>query len=122
MSSVSSFLPFINSQDITRVSIYGKARKIIKVVCISEIVKKDILKQVKISKPKDIFISEFLTSIRNKLFYELRQLKKSYHTKVFAVYTRDGNLFYKLSSEPNKFNIIRTSVDIMNLKDLLQSD
>ena len=69
----------------------------------------------RLKKPNDLFLSEFLTQRRNKMFYSLRTLKVKFPNKIKAVYTRDGNLFYKLS-EADDFKRVRSPTEITELE------
>ena len=49
------------------------------------------------------------------MFYSLRSLKVRFPDKMKAVYTRDGNLFYKLS-EADDFRRVRYPTEITELE------
>ena len=64
---------------------------------------------------KDLFVSEYLTSYRNKIFYKLREIKRKYPDRVTAVYVRNGTVFYKLSMVMNHKSVYCLS-DVSDLE------
>lgn len=107
IETVVSFNKNSNSKD--------KIIRRVKVFCRSTEVKKSILFGAREKKLNDIYFSEFLTVRRFKLFFELRQLRREFPSKIFAVYTRNGNLFCKLSA--NEHHIpIKIHKDIEHLR------
>ena len=108
----------VNKDEIDDIIVIGKEKKNFKVICRSLDVKNKILSFARQRKPKDIFVSEFLTSFRNRLFYQARQLKKIYPNCLSSVYTRSGNVFYKLKNNQHFFKIKKLN-DIEELKSKL---
>ena len=106
------------SEEIDDVIVIGKEKRNIKVICRTLDVKKKFLNFARQQKPNNIFISEFLTPYRNKLFFQARQLKKNYPNIISAVYTRGGNIFYKFKDKPRYYKIRKFS-DIDDLKSKL---
>ena len=97
-SEVKRILPsIIEDSDIRKVAVFGKNRTHIKIQCTSDGVKRKIINAARRSKPEHMYFSEFLTPYRSKILYALRCLKRKYPTKIAAVYTRGGNIFYKLN-------------------------
>lgn len=43
-----------------------------------------------------LFLNEFLTPLRSSLFYHLRMMKKRFPQRIFSVFTREGDVFYKI--------------------------
>lgn len=107
--------PNIQINDIARVNNFGKNKKSLKIIFSSEFIKIKILHSVRQKKPQNIYFYEFLTSFRSNLYYELRQLKRKYPDKICAAYTRNGSIFYKLSSENNKYYKVCRLTDIHEL-------
>ena len=97
-----------------------RVRKVLKITCANYQIKNDILKTARERKLPNIHFSEFRTNYRFTLYYKLRQLKKTYTRLIYSTYTRDGNLFYKLTGDP-KFNIVRSNQDLEDLKTKLES-
>ena len=92
----------------------GKDKSKIKIVCRTESIRNEILNEARKKKLRNIYFSEFLTLSRNSLFYELRQLKKNFPDKLYATYTRRGNLYYKLQPSDDHVRV-QSSRDILNL-------
>ena len=101
--------------DIVKVSIYGKKKTHVKFECSSASVKKRIIASARHSKPVDIYFTEFLTNYRNQMLFSLRSLKSKFRDKISAVYTRDGNLFYKLHGADG-FKSVRNPMDVTMLE------
>ena len=110
----------ITGDDIEHIALIGKERKVIKVVCSSNRIKSRLIKSAKNKKLPNLYLSEYLTPYRSKLFYQLRKLKKSFPDKIKTVYTRFGKLFYKLSNN-DSYVSVRCSQDIESLNTLMQS-
>ena len=115
LSRVNSIL---RVDDVTSIVPFGKHKKHVKVICATLQVKNGLLKEIRKKKLNNIFLSEYLTAFRNKLFYELRQIKKKYSSIVTSVYIRNRNLYYKLLSETNH-KIIRRPQDLTELESFL---
>ena len=88
------------------ISLLGRERKFIKLDCRIPSSKLHLLKQARKNKPQCIYVSEFLMKTKLTIFYNLRQLKKQYPTKIKSVFAKGGNIFYKLqnSSEAVQVN------------------
>ena len=89
-----SLLLYIGS---LQVSLFGRDKKAIKVVCSNLASRIHLLRQARQKRPNGIFVSEFLTTEKLSLFYKLRQLKKEHPGKIKSVFTRGGNIYYILS-------------------------
>ena len=50
-------------------------------------------------------MSEFLTPSKLEIFYNLRQLKKQHTDKIQSVYTRGGNIFYRLRNTDREIRV-----------------
>ena len=111
----------VNDEHIRKVVPFGKNRKRLKVYCSSVSSKNKIINEFRKRKPEKIFCSEFLTSYRNNLFFKLRSLKRKYPSKLAAVYTRNGTVFYKLLHN-NEYKCIRNLDDITALDQQLSVD
>ena len=111
----------LDKNEIEDVIAIGKEKNNFKVICRNIETKSKILNFARINKPKDVYFSEFLTSFRSKLFYEARQLKKNHPSQLIAVYTRRGNIFYKVKDNLNYFRIRKLS-DIVDLRSKLIND
>ena len=85
-----------DDNEINKVSPFGKSRKYVKIYCSTATVKNRILYEIRKRKPSNFYCSEFLTSYRDNIYFQLRSLKKKYPSKISAVYTRGGQIFYKL--------------------------
>ena len=79
-----------------RVSLFGYGGKSIKVDCANSSSKLHILKQARLKKPIGIYASEFLTKSKLQIIRNLRNLRKLHPSKIKSVYTREGNIFYRL--------------------------
>ena len=121
ITKISEYLPDLTNNDINKVIVFGKNKSTLKLECASSIVKGRILYEIRKVKPDDIFFSEYLTSFRSKLYYELRQLRNKNQDKI-VTYIRNGNLFFKLKSDNNnRFGAINNYNDLNLLKVRLQS-
>ena len=109
-------VPEIKESDVKRVTLFGKNKQHIKVTCGDSTTKTKLIIAAKRKKSKTIFFSEFLTNYRNKLYISLRALKKSYPEKLTATYTRQGNIYYKLSSNDQRYNLLRNQSDLNELQ------
>ena len=79
-----------------QVSVFGRERKCAKINCQNPVSKLHLLKQARIRKPEGLFVSEFLTTAKLKVFHNLRSLKKQHPQKIKSVFTRGGNIYYTL--------------------------
>ena len=85
-----------------KVSVFGKAKKAVKVECPNLASKVHIIKKARARKPQGLFVNEFLTDNKLKLFFNARALKKLHPNKIKAVFTRGGNVCYSLA-DTNRF-------------------
>ena len=85
-----------------KVSVFGKAKKAVKVECPNLASKVHIIRKARARKPQDLFVNEFLTDNKLKLFFHARALKKLHPNKIKAVFTRGGNVCYSLA-DTNRF-------------------
>ena len=104
----------ITSVDISgvRVSVFGKAKKAIKVECPNISSKLHLIRRARERRPQGFYISEFLTESKLKLFHSVRALKKLHPQKIKAVFTRGGNVFYSLVGSDRYFQV--TSIGDLN--------
>ena len=75
-----------------RVSVFGRARKALKVECPILTSKVQVIKKARERKPQGLFVNEFLTESKLKLFMNARALKKLHPSKLKAVFTRGGGM------------------------------
>ena len=80
-----------------RVGLFGRERKSLKIECSNLSTKIHLLKKARIRRPTGLFLSEFLTPTKHSIYYNLRQLRKQHPDKFKSVFTRGGNIFYRLS-------------------------
>lgn len=59
----------------------------------------------------DLNIIEFLSSKNSGLLFDIRQLKKKNPGRIFAVFSRNGRVFYKLNQD-DRANLIKSKEDI----------
>ena len=88
------------------VNIFGRDKKKIRIDCRNVATKVFLVRQARKKRPQGIYVSEFLTPSKREIFYNLRQLKKQHTDKIQSVYTRGGNIFYRLrnSEQENRIN------------------
>ena len=79
-----------------RLSLYGRDKKCIRLSCTNPASKIHLLRKAREKKPEGIFVNEFLTSNKLKIYKGLRQLKAQHPSKLKSVFTRNGNIFYSL--------------------------
>ena len=85
------------------VKIFGSDKKKIRIDCRNQATKVFLVKQARKKRPQGIYVSEYLTPSKLEIFYNLRQLKKQHTDRIQSVYTRGGNIFYRLrNSEREK--------------------
>ena len=113
---VKQILPNVNSEQFCRVTPIGKDKKTLKVVCCDVSTRNGILRAIRQRKPDNIYFSEYLTPYRNSLYYKLRQIKKKFPQHIKSVYTRDGNLFFKVTDD-SKYYSIKNEKDISALEE-----
>ena len=112
---VSSTNNIVTRDDVVDVKLIGKNKSALKVVCKSSKIRNSLLSYARQQKPKDIYISEFLTQLRSKIFYEARLLRRQFSSKISSIYTRNGNIFYKLTGS-DRYKAIRKLNDLTILK------
>ena len=95
------------------VTIVGIDKKTLKVTCKSDVLKKKVISEARKQKVENIYFNEFLTKFRNSLFYQARKLRNRYPSRV-RVYTRFGNIFYKLDNA-ERHKPLRNSSDLDTL-------
>ena len=118
---IADIVPEFKESDIAKINIINKNKSILKIELQSGSIKKRILFEARTKKPANIYFSEYLTSYRYKLYYELRQLRRKYNEHLIT-YVRDGALCYKLKfDENNKFKTISTYYELNMLKAHLDS-
>ena len=96
-----------------RVSLFGYGGKSIKVDCANSFSKLHILKQARLKKPIGIYASEFL-KFKLQIFRNLRNLKKLHPGKIKSVYTREGNIFYRLEGL-DRAVMVKSNSEIENI-------
>ena len=79
----------VNTAEV-HVSVFGRARKALKVECPNLTSKVQVIKKARERKPQGLFVNEFLTESKLKLFMNARALKKLHPSKLKAVFTRGG--------------------------------
>ena len=105
----------INKTELRSVYIFGKNRKSVIVECSSNFIKIKLLKLIKSMKPDDVYLSEFVTARRYKLFHRVRNIKKEHPAVIRSVYIRQGNIYYRLHSG-STFRCVKTDNDVSLLE------
>ena len=95
-------------------SLYGRARKCVRLSCTNPASKIHLLKQARRKKPNGLFVNEFLTSTKFKIYKNLRQLKALHPDKIKAVFTRNGNILYT-PSDSNQIVHVSSLADLNNI-------
>lgn len=97
----------VTSVDISnmQVTVFGKDKKTVRIDCRSPSSKLILVKEARRKRPEGIYVSEYLTPSKAKIFYNLRQLKKQHPDKIQTVYTRGGNLFYRLYNSDREVRV-----------------
>lgn len=90
-----------------KVSVFGKARRAVRVECPNLASKVHIIKKARERKPQGLYVNEFLTEGKLKLFLKARALKKLHPNKIKAVFTRGGSVCYSLKNT-DRFYYINT--------------
>ena len=85
------------------VSIFGKNRASLKIECNNISVKRHLLEQVKIKKPRGIYVVEYLAPDKRKIYNSLFNLKKRYPAVIKFIYIRGGVIFGKIGEGTLKF-------------------
>ena len=94
------------SVDSLSVNIYGRQRSSLKVECANINTKNFILKRARVRKPRGIYVSEFLTSNKLKIYHQLYNLRRQCPHKFKAIFTRGGEVFCRTDPDDRmlKFN------------------
>ena len=92
-----------------RISLYGRDKKCIRLSCTNPASKIHLLRKAREKRPEGIFVNEFLTSNKLKIYRSLRQLKAQHPSKIKAVFTRNGNILYSLHDTSQVFHV--SSID-----------
>ena len=87
------------------VGLFGKEKKSLKIECSNSSTKIHLLKQARIRRPSGVYLSEFLTPTKHSIFYNLRQLRKQHPDKFKSVFTRGGNIFYRLNNSDRLYQV-----------------
>ena len=101
-----------------RVGLFGREKKSLKIDCSNPSTRIRLLKQAKSRRPAGLFLAEFLTPTKNSVFYNLRQLKKQHPDKFRSVFTRGGNIYYRLSESDRLYQVSSLSdLEKINLQE-----
>ena len=101
-----------------QVSLYGREKKSIRVSCTNTATKIHLIRQARKKKPDGLYVNEFLTSSKWKLYKTLRQLKAQHPNKIKTVFTRNGNIFYTLSESNQAVHV----TDISNWNNIINPE
>ena len=88
-----------------RISLYGKDKKCIRLSGTNPASKIHLLRKAREKRPEGIYVNEFLTSNKLKIYRSLRQLKAQHPTKIKSVFTRNGNILYTLHDINQVFHV-----------------
>ena len=88
-----------------QVTVFGKDKKKVKIDCHNPSSKLFLVKQARRKRPEGVYVSEYLTPSKVKIFYNLRQLKKQHPDKIQAVFSRGGNLFHRLCNSDREVRV-----------------
>ena len=94
----------LHASDISSVNVIGREKKFLKVTLVSKYQRDKVLRFIKASKPKDIYVSEFLTKNRSRLFFKARAIKKE-NDCVDSVYVREGAILCKVRNRDRPYHI-----------------
>ena len=94
---------------------FGKNRASLKIECNNISVKRHLLEQVKIKKPRGIYVVEYLSPDKRKIYNSLFNLKKRYPSVIKFVYIRGGVIFGKIGEGTLKFESM-LDVQAINLQ------
>ena len=100
------------SVDSFALSIFGKERKSLKLECSNGSVKNYLLKQIRLNKPSGIYLAEYLSADKRKIYSRLLKLKKEYSSVFKALYTREGEIYGKIGRATLRFRDVK---DIENI-------
>ena len=91
------------SVDSFGISLFGKNRDSLKIECNNIEVKKYLLNQARQKKPLGIYLAEFLSADKRKIYNNLISLKKDNPLIIKTVYSRGGTVYGKIGEETLKF-------------------
>ena len=97
-----------------QVSLFGREKKSVKIDCGNSLSKLHIVRQAKRKKPLQIYVSEFLTKSKLSVFQNLRNLKRLHPEKISSVYTKEGNIFYRLQGADRAI-LVKSVQEIENI-------
>ena len=109
------------SGSVSSISRFGKNKNTLKITFRDIHSKKRVLQEARKKKLHNILFSEFLTSYRNKVFYQARALKRTHPNLLSAVYVRNGNIYYKLNGN-SEHKILRTLKQVEDLQNEIQNN
>lgn len=89
-------VPEFSGKNITQLSVQGKDRKHLRMVCSSGDEKVRVLLALKKEKPPNLFVNEYLTKLRSSLLYRARSLRRNYPS-VLGAYSRNGSIFCRVA-------------------------
>ena len=101
-----------------QVSVFGRDKKCVKIICPNSSSKLHLLKKTRTRKPEGFFMNEFLTVNKLKVFHNLRALKKQHPQKIKSVFTKGGNILYTLHNSNRLFQ----ASCISDLNNIVTSD
>ena len=104
-----------------QLSLYGRNKKCIRLHCTNSTSKLQLLKQARERRPQGIYVNEFLTTAKLKIFHCLRQLRKQHPEKIKSIFTRKGNILYTLQNSNQVFHASAIS-DLSNIIDSRSSE
>ena len=108
----------IQESEISSAVIRGREnKKHVKVELVSKSSKTELLRAIRTVKPKDLYINDYLTTKRSKLFFDLRQLKKV-TPKLKSVFPWNGSIKCRL--ENDRYVQISCQKELDSLKVKLQ--
>ena len=95
-------------------SLFGRDKTSLKIDCANSSSKLHIVKQARLNKPKGIYISEFLAKPKLQIFRNLRNLKKLHPNKIKSVFTKEGNIYYRLHGADRPV-LVKSGQEIENI-------
>ena len=108
----------VEPSEISELFPLGKEKKSLKLTCSTENIKRKLISSAKQSKSPNLYVNEFLTKKRYQLFHQARLLKKKYPSSNLIVYTRFGDIYFKITRE-GKYQKISTLGQISALERIL---
>ena len=115
VSKIKESMPDVVTDEIIKVTPFGKKNTHVRVECTSPGARRMLITRARQVKPVELYFSELLTPRRNTMFHSLRSLKSKFPNVIKAVYTRDGNIFYKLHGSDD-FKKIKCPREITELE------